>query len=276
MLFKLALTKVTTLDDATPTGTPSTIFDVPDHHDRPGDMPTASLAVFVEFLDVASAEVMGASCSMRLWLQDQRSSKWFSVDARKTSVAGRSGIAFSFPPLNFAAKGYIQVTDVAGSGITQIKVYVAETGAIAPGYDPVTGALRVADVLVHGGEQNAIGAHMTAVRVTQSPDGAAAFDDPAALEASSVTKAGPGCLYGFIATNTNATVRYLQFYDLTAVPADTAVPKLVFALQPGVTMAIQIPPERRYFATGICWAVSTTIATKTVAAAETWCNVAYG
>lgn len=275
MLYKLALTKVTVTDDASPTGSPATQFDIADHHDRPGKMPTGALALFIEFLDVGGNEVAGASCSARLWLQDARSSKWYRVDAKKSGITGRSATAFAFPPLNSAAKAYLQISDVAGTGITSIKAYVAETANYLP-IDPSTGALRVADILQRGGEQNAIAAHMTAHRALQSADGACSWDNSAAAEASSVTKAGPGCLYGFAIHNANAAARFLQFFDSVTVPADTAVPVLSIAIPATTTRVERVPFDRRFFATGICWALSTTAATKTLAAADAFGAVAYG
>lgn len=269
----LAYTKATTTDDAAPgdaTAVQATLTQ--------SARPSSSVVAFVQLVDGGGTAVAGANCSVRAWLRVTLpgGATYTYIDlGRRDGVYGNKLVTWAFGAIRGSIELFFQVLNVQGAP-TSIKVY-AMPGADIPGaYDPATGALRSMDILVRGGEQNAIGSHMTSVRVTQSPDGAAAFDDPAALEASSVTKAGPGCLYGFVATNTNAAVRYLQFFDLTAVPADGAVPKLVFALQPGVTMVIQIPPERRYFATGICWCVShTTPAAKQIAAAETWCNVAY-
>jgi len=275
MIFSLAFNKVVLTDDAAPVGAPATQFDAPDVF---GDgLRAGTVAAYIEFLDVGNAEVAGASCSLQLWLQDVGTAKWFRVDVKQQSIGGRRVVAFGLPPLNRATKGYLQVTDFSGTaGVTQIKVYFAVTGAMLPGFDLLTGSLRVRDILQRGGEQNALGIHRIALAGHASPDGGVAWDDSAALEASSVTKAAPGNLYGFVVHNTNAAKRYLQFYDATSVPADGAVPKLCYELPAASSRAEPIiGGEKRYFATGICWALSTTLATKTLGAAEAFGHIAY-
>ena len=61
---------------------------------------------------------------------------------------------------------------------------------------------------------------------TYAPD----MDTSAALEASSVSKASAGVLYGFSASNTNAAGRWIQFFNSATLPADTAVPVLEFVI----------------------------------------------
>jgi hypothetical protein len=266
MIYSLALTKVTTTDDAAPTGTPASSFIIPDHHDRPGKMPTAALAMFVEFLDAGSTEIAGASCSARLWLQDQRSAKWYRVDSKKP-VSGRSAVAFVFPPLNGDARAYVQITDVSGTDVASIRAYVAETAAMLP-TDPATGALRVADVLQRGGEQNALGVHRTSEAYHSSPDGAPAWAESVAFGKSIIAKAAPGNLFGgYVAALPAATLHYLMFFDGTAVPANGAVPKLAPIPLPAAQTRVDLPAiPRRYFPTGIVAAASSTQATLTLTA----------
>ncbi len=95
-----------------------------------------------------------------------------------------------------------------------------------------------------------------------------------AAEASSVTKASPGNLYGFVFNNANAAVRYLQFFNATTVPADTAVPVLSFRVGIGETLSFSFN-RPRYFSTGICWANSSTQNTKTIGAADSIASIMY-
>jgi hypothetical protein len=88
-------------------------------------------------------------------------------------------------------------------------------------------------------------------------------DTSAAAEKSSVTKASAGNLYGFSATNSNAAVRYLQFFNSTTVPADATVPVLEFVMPANGGAAFEWPMGRA-FATGIAWCFSTTSQTKTI------------
>ena len=103
---------------------------------------------------------------------------------------------------------------------------------------------------------------------TYTPD----LDTSAALEASSVTKASAGNLYGFSASNTNATGHWIQFFNSTTVPADATVPALEFAIGGEGTIS-QEWPKGRHFSTGISWCISSTNGTKTIAGATALADV---
>ena len=98
---------------------------------------------------------------------------------------------------------------------------------------------------------------------TYTPD----MDTSAAAEASSVTKASAGVLYGFTATNSSGTDRYLQYFNSTTVPADATVPVISSFCPAGGTIADSWA-KGRYFSTGISWAWSSTAATKTVGSTD--------
>lgn len=76
-------------------------------------------------------------------------------------------------------------------------------------------------------------------RVQQVPGVAAGALTHSAIGAATtnatVVKATAGVLYGIDATNINATVRYLKFYDMATTPAATDTPVLRIALQGGAT-----------------------------------------
>lgn len=105
---------------------------------------------------------------------------------------------------------------------------------------------------------------------TYAPD----EDLSAAAEASSVSKASAGNLYGFVFNNGNGAARYLQFFNDTSVPADTAVPVLSFYVPAGQTLSLSFN-RPRYFSTGICWCTSSTQNTKTIGAADAIASVLY-
>lgn len=105
---------------------------------------------------------------------------------------------------------------------------------------------------------------------TYTPD----LDTSAALEASSVTKASAGVLYGFTASNTNATGHWIQFFNSTTVPVDTTVPVLEFFIPGEGTVAYEWPKGRN-FATGIAWCISSTNGAKTIAGATALADVNY-
>jgi len=96
--------------------------------------------------------------------------------------------------------------------------------------------------------------------------------DSQGLAISDVVLAGPGDLFEVIASNNSSSTRYLQFFDLAAVPADTAVPVMCPIVIPAASTirfafgdpnVLDALPASLHFATGICWASSSTMATKT-------------
>lgn len=93
--------------------------------------------------------------------------------------------------------------------------------------------------------------------------------------ASGVIKAAAGKLYGVTLTNDNAAARYIQFFNLTAVPADTTAPLFTIKLGIGETRQLDFSMMGKYFSTGICWCNSTTGATKTIGAADTYVEARY-
>jgi hypothetical protein len=105
---------------------------------------------------------------------------------------------------------------------------------------------------------------------TYTPD----MDTSAAAEASSVTKASPGVLFGISAVNSSGSGRYWQAYNSTTVPADSTVAVLSFYVAAGGSIN-EAFPKGRYFSTGIAWAWSSTPAVKTVGSTDGTADVRY-
>jgi hypothetical protein len=99
------------------------------------------------------------------------------------------------------------------------------------------------------------------------------FNQGAAI-ASAVVKAQPGALFGWSITNTNAAARYIQFFDATSVPADTAVPLISVLVAIGATSIVNLN-RPRVFLKGIVVCNSSTGATKTVGAADSIVDIQY-
>lgn len=80
-------------------------------------------------------------------------------------------------------------------------------------------------------------------------------------------KAAAGNIVRVIFTNTNAAVRYGQIHNKATAPAGTDVPIISLPIpggsvnSPGI-LSVDLP-ESQAFATGIGWAISTTVATFT-------------
>ena len=84
----------------------------------------------------------------------------------------------------------------------------------------------------------------------------------AATNNATVVKAGPGSVALIVASNVNAAVRYLKFYNKATTPApasDNTLLKLVVALPPGSVNQVIAPPCGIQFSSGISFALVTGI-----------------
>lgn len=151
---------------------------------------------------------------------------------------------------------------------------VRTNGQIGPLESDANGNLRNAEQFAAQSEDNTVGVTLTLERPTSSQSYVVSLDTSSAAEASSVTKASAGRLYGFVFSNGNGGVRYLHFFNATSVPADTAVPFLIFKVAANETLAWNFPLGIP-FSTGICWANSSTQNTKTIGSADSLANVFY-
>lgn len=78
--------------------------------------------------------------------------------------------------------------------------------------------------------------------------------------------------------NNSGSTRYIQFFDATSVPADAAVPKYApIAVAAGLSFVLDASTCGGLpFATGISWASSSTLATKTITgAADVWLTATF-
>lgn len=95
-----------------------------------------------------------------------------------------------------------------------------------------------------------------------------------AYVASLVVKSGPGRLYGFTVYNSNASAQFVQVFDAAALPADGAIPAVVFSVAATSHLPIEwVHP--RTFSTGIVICNSSTGPTKTIGSADCFIDAQY-
>jgi hypothetical protein len=96
-----------------------------------------------------------------------------------------------------------------------------------------------------------------------------------ALVASLVVSTGPGYLVALTINNTNAAAQFVQLHDAASLPADGAVPAVVFTAAASGDKFVTYSLPGRFFLRGIVICNSSTAATKTIGAADCFFDVQY-
>ncbi|MDT5061504.1 MAG: hypothetical protein QOH63_1963 [Acidobacteriota bacterium] len=89
-----------------------------------------------------------------------------------------------------------------------------------------------------------------------------------ALEASHILKASPGTLISLMGYNSKGSAQFIQLLDSATLPADAAVPALVFTVPASSNFSVDVPITGLPFTAGIVVCNSSTAASKTIGSAD--------
>lgn len=96
------------------------------------------------------------------------------------------------------------------------------------------------------------------------------YTQPDALLASDVVATSPTRLVEAHVINASADDRYFQIFDGTSVPSDGVAPKYAAFVPAGGSISLSFR-ARFELSSGLCWASSSTLATKTISGtADLW------
>lgn len=99
--------------------------------------------------------------------------------------------------------------------------------------------------------------------------------DSVAYVASQVVLAARGVLYGLSGYNSKTSGQFIQLHNATALPADGAVPKVVFWVPASSNFSYDLGGIGMLFTNGIIACNSSTGPTKTIGSADCWFNILF-
>jgi len=155
-----------------------------------------------------------------------------------------------------------------------VRPYLADTNLTEFQLTP-RGELAVAEQYTPSAEDNSnaiLWVHNSPLAVSTK---ALSWSDTVAAATNVVVKAAAGRLYYMWGANLSGGLLYVQIANTASLAADGSVPVITIPVAGGATFSLSLGEHGRYFSTGITAYVSTTVGTKTLAAASLICNVGY-
>jgi len=225
---------------------------------------------------VAIVQVTGTFSATITFEASTDDATWTAILAHSIGTGGLSSTATAVGDYRISTSGYKSIrarisTYVSGNvtakgwvsaltpGLTTIQANQAGTWTVQPGNTANTTAWKV--------DNSAVTQPISAA--------ASSLAQSTVLATNLVVKASAGTLYGITITNSRTSSQFFQIHNTTSLPADTAVPVFTIYMAATTSVALDFGLRGMPLSTGITVCNSTTLATKTVGAADCWFSALY-